>query len=221
MINILLADATEATYNHLIKDIRVGEYKIDFAQDGIVAIKMFRKNSYDIIVIDTHLTELDGLIVCRQIRKISQIPIIFISSYGRESDKLKGFEVGGDDYLTKPFFNSELLARINAVLKRAGNTARGSLITNHGIYIDTKAKSAFLDEIEMSLTPREYAMLEFFMKNANIVFTREQIIADVWGSDYFGTDRTVDTHIKLLRDKLGKYKEHLATVWGVGYIFKT
>lgn len=188
------------------------------ASNGEEAIKMCKENSYDLIVLDIMMPKIDGFTVAKEIRKKSNVPIIMLSARGEEYDKLYGFDVGIDDYVTKPFSPKELVARIKANLKR--NTIMNEEISYLGLKIDTLGHNVYVDDKKINLTNKEYELLLYLIKNKNIVLTREQILNNVWNMDYLGEERTIDTHIKTLRSLLGKYKTLIVTVRGVGYKFE-
>ena len=198
------------------------------AADGMEAVRLCRENQYDIMIIDIMMPELDGFSACREIRKFSQIPIIMLSARGEEYDKINGFEVGVDDYVVKPFSRKELMLRVEAIMKRAGarpapvaEPPRNEIVTlaEGGLRADLTARIVYVDGKRADMTPKEYDLFFYMLKNKNIALTREKLICDVWGYDYFGDDRTLDTHIKLLRKSLGKYADYIVTLRGVGYRF--
>lgn len=188
------------------------------ASNGEEAIKMCKENSYDLIVLDIMMPKIDGFTVAKEIRKKSNVPIIMLSARSEEYDKLYGFDVGIDDYVTKPFSPKELVARIKANLKR--NTIMNEEISYLGLKIDTLGHNVYVDNKKINLTNKEYELLLYLIKNKNIVLTREQILNNVWNMDYLGEERTIDTHIKTLRNLLGPYKNLIVTVRGVGYKFE-
>ena len=179
---------------------------------------MCKENSYDLIVLDIMMPKIDGFTVAKEIRKKQSVPIIMLSARSEEYDKLYGFDVGIDDYVTKPFSPKELVARIKANLKR--NTIMNEEISYLGLKIDTLGHNVYVDDKKINLTNKEYELLLYLIKNKNIVLTREQILNNVWNMDYLGEERTIDTHIKTLRSLLGKYKTLIVTVRGVGYKFE-
>ena len=188
------------------------------ASNGEEAIKMCKENSYDLIVLDIMMPKIDGFTVAKEIRKKQSVPIIMLSARSEEYDKLYGFDVGIDDYVTKPFSPKELVARIKANLKR--NTIMNEEISYLGLKIDTLGHNVYVDDKKINLTNKEYELLLYLIKNKNIVLTREQILNNVWNMDYLGEERTIDTHIKTLRSLFGKYKTLIVTVRGVGYKFE-
>lgn len=188
------------------------------ASNGEEAIKMCKENSYDLIVLDIMMPKIDGFTVAKEIRKKQSVPIIMLSARSEEYDKLYGFDVGIDDYVTKPFSPKELVARIKANLKR--NTIMNEEISYLGLKIDTLGHNVYVDNKKINLTNKEYELLLYLIKNKNIVLTREQILNNVWNMNYLGEERTIDTHIKTLRNLLGPYKNLIVTVRGVGYKFE-
>jgi DNA-binding response OmpR family regulator len=182
-------------------------------------LNMFKSNAVDIVVLDVMLPEIDGWTVCREIRRSSNVPIILLTARGEEFDKLFGFELGADDYIVKPFSPKELVARIKALLRRADN--RNSDAIHHlqvgEIVINRLSREVTIENQLVNLTNKEYELLYFLATNPKIVFNREQLLLKVWGYEQYGDPRTVDTHIKKLREKLGPYSNYITTIWGVGY----
>lgn len=224
MKRILIVD-DEVDIRELLKEYMIiGDFQLDEAGDGMAALKAFSENVYDLIVLDVMMPKLDGWSVCREIRKNSKVPIIMLTARGEEYDKLLGFEMGIDDYVVKPFSPRELLARIKAVLARSQsqnqNESSSDLITYDALMLDRNARTLDLNGERLSLTPKEYELVQFLMENPNKVFSREQLLTSVWGFDFYGDDRTVDTHIKMLREHLGDYRKWIVTVWGIGYKFE-
>ena len=219
-VRLLIADG-DAQSREMIKKLATSDgYVIDEAADGITALKLFRRHEYSIILLDGVLPELDGWNVCRQIRKASDVPVIVVSARAAEEDKLSFFSIGADDYLSKPFSTKELSARIKVFLHRSQNSLSNQRIVFEGLCIDTISRMVYVDGNTVSLTPREYNLLRFLASNPHKAFTREAILREVWGEDYLGTDRTVDTHIKSLREGIKPYQDYIATVWSYGYIFQ-
>lgn len=206
--------------------IRIAFKKENFetyeAVDGKQALSMLKNFHFDIIILDIMLPEIDGWTVCREIRKSSDIPIILLTARGEEFDKLFGFELGADDYIVKPFSPRELVARVKALLRRAENrnSETTDIIDLGDISINTLSREVKVDGNTISFTNKEYELLLFLATNQNIVFTREQLLLKVWGYDQYGDPRTVDTHIKRIREKLGSKSNCIATIWGVGYKFE-
>ena len=223
MYKILVVD-DEAHIRLLIKKYASFEgHSVYEAENGMEAIELCRKNEYDIIIMDIMMPVLDGFSACREIRKFSNTPILILSARGEEYDKINGFEVGVDDFVVKPFSPKELMLRINAILKRAkgsANQEQNKTITIEGFTADLTARIVYIDGQRINLSPKEYDLLFYLIKNKNIALSREKLICDVWGYDFYGDDRTLDTHIKLLRKQLGQYAGLIATVRGVGYRFE-
>jgi two-component system response regulator ResD len=221
-VRILVADA-EAEVRTLVKTHTAFEgYACDEAADGIAAIKLFRRNEYKAIIIDSHLSELDAFNVCRQIRKNSDLPILIVSRQCSEEDRLLLFDIGVDDIISKPFSYKELVARIRVLLRHhtPKNEFTQRRIVFGGLCIDLFSRVVYIDGETVDLTPKEYSLLLFLAQNPNKAMSRDTILNQVWGEDFFGTDRTVDTHIKTLRENIKPYHEYVATVWGFGYIFR-
>ena len=192
----------------------------DCAQDGISALKQLRRNTYNLVILEAELPEVSGYIVCRHLRKSANNPVIFLSRHGNETCRLAGFESGGNDYIIKPFYPRELVARIKNLLYIWGNTARSSNIIKAGnISLNLNSHQATVDGREVKLTPKEFDLLLFFMRNQHQAFSRDSLLELVWGQDFFGTDRTVDTHVKSLRSKILPC-QNILTVWGYGYKFE-
>lgn len=228
--SILIVDDEEMIRRLIAKYAVYEGHTVTEAGDGMEAVRLCRENHYDIMIIDIMMPELDGFSACREIRKFSNIPIIMLSARGEEYDKINGFELGIDDYVVKPFSPKELMLRIEAVMKRVSgrNTeaAADTLNKNEiislaggGLKADITARIVYVDGKRADMTPKEYDLFFYMLKNKNIALTREKLICEVWGYDYFGDDRTLDTHIKLLRKSLGKYSKYIVTLRGVGYRF--
>lgn len=183
---------------------------------------MCRDNDYDIILMDVMMPRLDGFSAVKEIRKTKDIPVIMLSARGEEYDKLFGFEIGVDDYVTKPFSPKEVMARINAVTKRraAKDEPKNDVYKFEGLTIDMAGRNVYVDGEKAELTPKEYEILFYFVKNRGIALTREKLLMDVWGFDFYGDDRTVDTHIKMLRSNLKEYRKFIVTLRGLGYKFE-
>ncbi len=219
-MKLLIVD-DEARIRSLIAKYAAFEgYETDEAADGIQAVTMCRKNRYDLIIMDVMMPELDGFSAVREIRKDSKVPVIMLSARGEEYDRIHGFELGIDDYVVKPFSPKELMMRVGAVLKRSGAQQVDEVISFDGLTIDFTARRVSIDGQELDLSPKEYELLFYMVRNRGIALSREKLISDVWGYDFFGDDRTLDTHIKLLRKQLGKYADRITTLRGVGYRFE-
>jgi len=197
-------------------------YQVEESSDGMEAVTLCRKNDYDLIIMDVMMPRLDGFSACKEIRKTKQTPIIMLSARGEEYDKLFGFELGIDDYVVKPFSPKELMARINAVLTRHGGSGQtaSEVLVFDGLVIDMTARVVSVDGQRLELTPKEYELLFYLALNRNIALSRDKLLSDIWGYDFFGDDRTIDTHIKNLRNNLGKYRDYIVTLRGVGYKFE-
>jgi len=197
-------------------------YEVTEAEDGMSALGLCKLNDYDLIIMDIMMPKLDGFSACKEIKKIKDIPVIMLSARGEEYDKLFGFELGIDDYVVKPFSPKELMARINAVLTRKnaqGVTAQGAMQFG-GLEINIPARTVIVDGERVDLTPKEYDLLFYLVENKNIALSRDKLLSDIWGYDFFGDDRTIDTHIKNLRNNLGPYRDYIVTLRGVGYKFE-
>lgn len=186
------------------------------AEDGMQAVKLARENNFNLILMDVMMPKLDGYYAVKEIRKFSQVPVIMLSARVEEYDRLFGFEVGVDDYVVKPFSPKEVMARVAAVLKRV-NPGKGSAIVSDGLEIDIPGRNVYVDGEKVNMTPKEYELLFYLAKNKGIAISREQLLSNVWGYDFYGDDRTVDTHVKMLRSSLGKYRDKIVTLRGLGY----
>ncbi|MEE0835942.1 MAG: response regulator transcription factor [Clostridia bacterium] len=228
MYNLLIADDEEMIRNLIRKYAEFEGHKVTEASDGMEAVMLCRKNSYDLIIMDIMMPELDGFSACREIRKTADTPIIMLSARGEEYDKINGFELGVDDYVVKPFSPKELMLRINAILRRSSSppekedsNQQKDIFTAEGLTVDFTARIVYIDDKRIQMSPKEYELLFYFIKNKNIALSREKLITNVWGYDFYGDDRTLDTHVKLLRRSLGKYAKFIVTLRGVGYRFET
>ncbi len=196
-------------------------YETDEAEDGMQAVAMCRERRYDLIIMDVMMPELDGFSAVREIRKHSDMPVIMLSARGEEYDRIHGFELGIDDYVVKPFSPKELMMRVGAVLKRSGSGKETEdTVAIDGLTVNFTARRVTVDGQELDLSPKEYDLLFYMVRNRGIALSREKLISDVWGYDFFGDDRTLDTHIKLLRRQLGRYADRITTLRGVGYRFE-
>ena len=219
----LLVVDDESRIRDLIRKYAVFEgYEVEEAADGMEAVTMCRTHQYDLIIMDVMMPELDGFSACREIRKTSQVPVIMLSARGEEYDRIHGFELGVDDYVVKPFSPRELMMRVGAILKRSGTAAEPvkDVVTIGGLTVDFTARMVTLNGESLDLSPKEYDLLFYMVRNRGIALTREKLISEVWGYDFFGDDRTLDTHIKLLRRRLGDMADHITTLRGVGYRFE-
>ncbi len=199
-------------------------FEVEEAVDGMEAIEICRGKDFDLIIMDVMMPELDGFSACREIRKFKSTPIIMLSARGEEYDKIHGFELGSDDYVVKPFSPKELMMRVQAVIKRSGGDVEGNskdVFTFENLSVDFSARIVTINGERIEMTPKEYELFFYMVKNKGIALTREKLISEVWGYDFFGDERTLDTHIKLLRKSLGEYSKCIVTLRGVGYRFET
>lgn len=222
MYKILVVDDEENIREVLKEYAEFEGYEVDEAEDGRDAVEMAKNNDYDIIIMDIMMPRLDGYSACKEIRKIKSTPIMMLSARGEEYDKLFGFELGIDDYVVKPFSPKEVMARVNAILKRNSMaSAQTSEVEKfEGLEINFTSRDVFIDGKKANLTPKEYDLLFFLVRNKNIALTRNKLLEEVWGYDFFGDDRTIDTHIKMLRNNLGDYRKFIVTLRGLGYKFE-
>ncbi|MBQ7320581.1 MAG: response regulator transcription factor [Clostridia bacterium] len=227
MYHILVVD-DESRIRAIIKKYAEFEgHQVTEAADGMEAVTLCRMQSYDIIIMDIMMPELDGFSACREIRKISETPIIMLSARGEEYDKINGFELGVDDYVVKPFSPKELMLRVEAIMKRAKSAEskqknRNVVIEldNGGLRADVTARLVYIDGERVDMSPKEYDLFFYMLSNRNIALSREKLLCEVWGYDFYGDARTLDTHIKLLRKSLGRYADYIVTLRGVGYRFE-
>ena len=224
MTRLLIVD-DEANIREVVREYaEFSGFDVEEAEDGREAVSLCRINDYDLIIMDIMMPRLDGFSACKEIKKEKDVPVIMMSARGEEYDKLFGFELGIDDYVTKPFSPKELMARVNAVLNRTKAAAKDTLpeiLTFDGLTIDAAGRSVSVEGKKIELTPKEYDLLFYLVKNKNIALSRDKLLQDVWGYDFFGDDRTIDTHIKNLRNNLGPYRDMIVTLRGVGYKFET
>ena len=223
-MTLLIVD-DEARIRDLIRKYAALEgYNVEEASNGMEAIEKCRQKNYDLIIMDVMMPELDGFSACREIRRKSQVPVIMLSARGEEYDRIHGFELGIDDYVVKPFSPRELMMRVSAVLKRTAANAPaasdGEQVTIGDMVVDFAARQVTIKGEKLNLSPKEYDLLFYMVRNRGIALTREKLISDLWGYDFFGDDRTLDTHIKLLRKSLGEYADKITTLRGVGYRFE-
>ena len=221
MYHILIAD-DEVMIRKLVRKYAEFEgHEVTEASNGMEAVLLCRDKRFDIVVLDIMMPELDGFSACREIRRSSSVPIIMLSARGEEYDRINGFEMGADDYVVKPFSPKELMLRIDAVLRRSyRDEAKNEVFELDGLRVDFTARTVHIDGAAVDLSPKEYDLLFYLIRNKNVALTREKLITEVWGYDYYGDDRTLDTHVKLLRKSLGDYASHVVTVRGVGYRFE-
>ncbi len=221
-IKILVVD-DESRMRKLVKDFLVRKgYDVLEAGDGEEALEVFyRERDIALIILDVMMPKLNGWEVCREVRETSKVPIIMLTAKGDESDELNGFELGADEYISKPFSPKILVARVEAILRRSGKAEEEeALLEMGGIVVDKTAHQVTVDGKEIELSFKEFELLTFFMENAGIALSREKILNNVWNYDYFGDARTIDTHVKKLRSKMGEKGDYIRTIWGMGYKFE-
>ena len=220
-MRILVVD-DEANIRLVVREYAEFEgYEVDEAENGMEAVEKVRAADYDVIIMDIMMPRLDGFSACKEIKKIKDIPVIMLSARGEEYDKLFGFELGIDDYVVKPFSPKELMARIRVAAKRSSVAAPAvpDRLKFEGLEIDLAGREVYVNGARVSMTPKEYDLLFYLVKNNNLALTRDKLLEEVWGDDFFGDDRTVDTHIKMLRNSLGEYRKFVVTLRGMGYKF--
>ncbi|MBO5883620.1 MAG: response regulator transcription factor [Clostridia bacterium] len=228
MYRLLVVDDESRIRSVIKKYAEFDGHDVTEAGDGMEAIRLCRAERFDLIIMDIMMPELDGFSACREIRKFTQTPIIMLSARGEEYDKINGFEVGIDDYVVKPFSPKELMLRVEAVMKRVRKVTTEApkkenvVITlgDGGLRADVTARLVFIDDKRVDMSPKEYDLFFYMLQNRNIALSREKLISDVWGYDFYGDVRTLDTHIKLLRKSLGRYSELIVTLRGMGYRFE-
>lgn len=226
MAKILICDDENRLVSVMKKYATHEGHEVVEAYDGMEAVKICRKRQLDIVIMDVMMPEMDGYSAVKEIRKTSDIPIVMLSARGEEYDKICGFELGIDDYVVKPFSSKEIMMRVNAILKRTKKTAKLEKRDNHEVYrkdgfeADMTAYKVFIDGIQTDMALKEYDLLFFLIRNKNIAVPREKLLSKVWGYGYHGDSRTLDTHMKLLRQSLGSYSRFITTVRGFGYRFE-
>lgn len=225
MYKILIAD-DEAKIRTVLKEYAEfeGNYEVFEAEDGMQAVSLCKNYDFDLVVMDVMMPKLDGFSACKEIKKQKDVPILMLSARGEEYDKLFGFELGIDDYVVKPFSPKEVMARISAIIKRNHKNIlkpkAQEVYSFGGLLVDISARNVYVDGRKAEMTPKEYDLLFYFVKNKNIALSRERLLSDVWGYDFYGDDRTVDTHIKMLRNSLGNYRDYIVTLRSLGYKFE-
>ncbi len=219
MARILIVD-DEKNIREVVREYAVlNGYETDEAEDGMQAMSMVTETEYDCVILDVMMPRLDGFSACKQIKKIRNVPVIMLSARQEEYDKLFGFELGVDDYVVKPFSPKELMARVRVVIDRSRKNDH-QVMRYDGLVIDADGRSVTVDGVRAEMTPKEIDLLIYLARHANVALSRDKLLEDVWGYDYFGDDRTVDTHIKMLRHNLGDYRNKIVTVRGMGYKFE-
>jgi len=223
MAHILVVD-DEMNIRKVVREYAEFEgYQVTEAENGMEAVGLCHENDYDLIIMDVMMPRLDGYSACKEIHKTKNIPVIMLSARGEEYDKLFGFEIGVDDYVVKPFSPKELMARVKVVLKRnvvSDVPVYQDKYVFEGLEVDISGREVYVDGKKASMTPKEYDLLFYLVKNKNIALSRDKLLEEVWGYDFFGDDRTVDTHIKMLRNSLGEYRKYIVTLRGLGYKFE-
>lgn len=224
-MKILIVDDEEKIRNVIKEYAEFEGYEVKEAIDGMDAVNICKEKDFDIIIMDVMMPRLDGFSAVKEIKKNKNIPVLMLSARGEEYDKLFGFEIGIDDYVVKPFSPKEVMARINAILSRINNCKciedeNEQKYVYEGLEIDMLARNVFVDGTKKDLTPKEYELLQYLVLNKNIALSRENILNKVWGYDFYGEDRTVDTHVKMLRNSLENYRDKIVTVRGMGYKFE-
>lgn len=224
MNRLLIVDDEQKIRLMIRKYAEFEGYHVSEAADGMAAVRLCREQVFDAIVMDVMMPELDGFSACREIFKTRRVPVLMLSARGEEYDKIHGFELGIDDYVIKPFSPKELLLRLNVLITRNRKTQEPTerdMLHFEGLTIDFTGRMVLIDGQKIDLSPKEYDLLFFLVRNRSIALTRERLLSEVWGYDFFGDDRTLDTHIKLLRNSLGEYRKFIVTLRGVGYRFET
>ena len=223
MAHILIVD-DEMNIRKVVREYAEFEgYEVTEAENGMEAVSLCHDYDFDLIIMDVMMPRLDGYSACKEIHKSKKIPVIMLSARGEEYDKLFGFEIGVDDYVVKPFSPKELMARVKVVLKRNVIPEQPALQDKYvfeGLEVDISGREVYVNGEKASMTPKEYDLLFFLVKNKNIALSRDRLLEEVWGYDFFGDDRTVDTHIKMLRNSLGEYRRFIVTLRGLGYKFE-
>lgn len=219
MYKILVVD-DEAKIREVIRTYAEFEgYDVFEAVDGMEAVEICNDEDFDVIVMDIMMPRLDGFSAYKEIKKEKDIPVLMLSARGEEYDKLYGFEIGIDDYVVKPFSPKELMARLSVIIKRHQHVRENHILEFDGLSIDLDGREVYVDEEPVEMTPKEFDLLVFIAENENIALSREKLLNKVWGYDFYGDDRTVDTHIKMLRNSIEPYRDYIVTVRGVGYKF--
>lgn len=222
MKKLLIVDDEQKIREVIREYAEFSGYEAEEAADGMSAIGMVKLNDYDLIIMDVMMPKLDGFSAVKEIQKNKHIPVIMLSARGEEYDKLFGFELGIDDYVVKPFSPKELMARVNAVLTRVDGAEKAASPVEkfEGLEVNFAARTISIDGKRVDLTPKEYDLLFYMIQNKNIALSRDKLLSDIWGYDFFGDDRTIDTHVKNLRNNLGPYRKFIVTLRGVGYKFE-
>lgn len=223
MYQILVVDDEERIRTLIQKYAQFEGHTVCEAANGLEAVELCRQRAFDLIIMDIMMPELDGFSAVREIRKTASTPVIMLSARGEEYDKIHGFELGVDDYVVKPFSPKELMMRVDAIMKRSGRGGDSGhdVYESSGLLVDFTARKVLIDGENVEMSPKEYDLLFYLVKNRGIALTREKLICEVWGYDFYGDARTLDTHIKLLRKSLGRFSDRIVTLRGVGYRFES
>ena len=221
MYRILMCDDEEGIRTLVSKYAKYEGHDITLVENGKMAVEECRSNEFDIVILDIMMPVMDGFETAKQIRSFSQVPIIMLSARGEEYDRIHGFETGADDYVVKPFSPKELMMRVDVIMRRVkAQQGKHESYRKEGLYIDFTARKVFVDDVETDLAPKEYELLFYLVKNKNMAVSRERLMSDIWGYEFFGDDRTLDTHIKLLRKHISPYSGFIVTLRGIGYRFE-
>src|SRR5574344_1826303 len=225
MKKILIVDDEQGIRENLKMYLEYNEndgFEVTCASDGLEAVKLCENQNFDLVIMDIMMPKMDGMPALKEIRKTQNIPVIVLSARGEEYDKLFCFEMGADDYVTKPFSAKEVVARVKAILNRSGRSVEKERDTRTfgGLVIEFEGRNVIVDKKKVDMTPREYEVLFFLVRNEGKAVSREKLLSNVWGFDFYGDDRTVDTHIKMLRSNLGPYRNCIVTLRGLGYKFE-
>lgn len=219
MTKILIVD-DEANIREVLREyISFAGFECDEAEDGMEAVEKCRDYTYDLIVMDIMMPRLDGISAVKEIKKLYDVPVLFLSARSEEYDKLFGFEVGADDYVVKPFSPSEIIARVKAILARTNRHNKKDREVFNGLVVDFDGRAVQVDGVNVDMTPREYELIFYLVRKRGIAVSREELLREIWGEEFEGDDRTVDTHIKMLRSNLGPYRDCIVTIRGMGYKF--
>ena len=224
MFKILVVDDEEKIREVIREYAEFEGHTVVEAKDGMEAVNICKNEDFDVIVMDIMMPKLDGFSAYKEIRKMKDIPVLMLSARGEEYDKLFGFEIGIDDYVVKPFSPKEVMARLNVIVRRNVKVKQEKPIKQKyqfgGLEIDIIGRNVYVDGEKVEMTPKEYDLLFYLVQNQNIALSREKLLQEVWGFDFFGDDRTVDTHIKMIRNSIGIYRDYIVTLRGVGYKFE-
>ncbi|HPG91916.1 MAG TPA: response regulator transcription factor [Clostridia bacterium] len=220
MKKILVVDDEQGIRDLLKEYLEMDEYQVSTAVDGFDAVNKCKTGDFDLIIMDIMMPKMDGISAVKEIRKTNSVPVLMLSARDQEYDKLFGFEVGADDYVTKPFSTKEVMARVRSILSRTNPDKMRNVEQFGGLVVDFDGRNVIVDGVKAELTPKEYELLFYLVKNKGLAVSREKLLTNVWGFEFYGDDRTVDTHIKMLRGNLGAYRDCIVTLRGLGYKFE-